>query len=177
MEPSVVGVACLKLLRPNGIFPTTNVNTQKTVAGTKDYYNPVLKVKFKYPSDWVKTEYKEPTIIKVAFTKGKEAEFKFLIDDQIDEGMTLTTYTKLAMAAVTQIPGYKLVEQSDITLNGVQYHKVVYMNAVDGNQYKNLQVWNLKNGKSYAFSYTAFPETYDQYLPQAQAMLDTVEIW
>lgn len=78
---------------------------------------------------------------------------------------------------MSKLPGYSLINQSDMKINGVEYHQVEYTTDINNQNIHTYQIWTVKNNRNYGFSYNAASDNYQEFLPVTQNILKTVEIW
>ena len=67
--------------------------------------------------------------------------------------------------------------ESNITIHGQTFHAIQYETSAQyGNIAETLGLATVKNGYYYMFSYNAWPNNYNQYLPEAELFIHSIVI-
>lgn len=175
---AVIGIGAFVLYK-NGTITINNsssTNVKSNPSGNSDYYNPILGIKLKYPNSWSVTDnYTKDSPIQVMFSKGDIADFRVILPED-SNGKTMEQLNDELKKTFAFAPGSELIEESDITINGLQYHKIITSNTTNNMTTKSLLIWTIKNGKEYAFGYNAKSDQFDALLPEAEVVINSVEI-
>ncbi len=140
-------------------------------------------VKIKYPSNW--------EIEELAFGSQQGAKFwshqqsvsdtfsenLLVVVNPLQQSMTLKEFTEQNIEQIKKIiPNMNILSSSDTTLNNNQAHKLVLTYSVNQQNLKSLQIWTLKDNKSYVVTYVAEVGEYNTFLETAQEMINSFEI-
>lgn len=87
------------------------------------------------------------------------------------QNMTLDEYTTVQINSIEE----QLLESNATTLtdNNIPAHKIVFINT---ERLKTMQIWALKDDKSYTITYVAEESDYFNQLPLVQRMIDSFQI-
>ena len=146
------------------------------------YNDPRHGFNIQYSPDWKFTEFKEPRVY-VIFTSPSDGinddfyrNVLVLTEKQLIP-ITLDDYTEISIA---QMGGtnFEILESSRTTLAGLPAHKIIFT-GIDssGTEFKQISMWTIKDDMVYIVAYTATTDTYDSFLPIAQKMIDSFEIY
>ena len=69
-----------------------------------------------------------------------------------------------------------ILSSTDATLDNNQAHKLVLTYSINQQNLKSLQIWTLKDNKSYVLTYVAEVGEYDTFLETAQEMINSFNI-
>jgi serine/threonine-protein kinase len=146
-----------------------------------NYTNAAFGIAIKYPSTWTKNE--QFTGAVVAFTSPSESSsgasggIVSVVVEELPEPMTLSEYNDAAIAALNQtIVDFNLSETTAATLDNNPAHKIVYTTKQNQINLRAMQVWTLKDNKTYILTYGATPINYDKYQTIVQEMFSSFEI-
>ena len=108
-----------------------------------------------------------------------QENLNIIIQDLSEEPMTLAEYTELSIG---QAQEYR-TDETDFdsiatTLDGIDAHKITYTgyNPYTGQTLKHMQVWTIKDNTAYILTYTAEIDKYNNFLDDAQEMINSFEI-
>jgi|SRR3989338_4814480 len=68
-------------------------------------------------------------------------------------------------------PGFTIINHSEYNLGDVPAYKILYSEGEEGSEIDYLQVFAVKDNDGYIITYTAPAETFDKYLPEAEAIM------
>lgn len=146
------------------------------------YEHPQTKVRLSYPKNWTVAPDKDGSGVAFSLYDGA-VNLRFVSDDFSDkkEPVTLDEYSKVLMAQGKEEAGKQSVaiapvSDSAATLAGIPGHQWMYTVAIGDVNGRGMQVWTMKNNKSYVFTYTAANELFDPFTPVIQQMLKTIVI-
>lgn len=148
------------------------------------YENPNYGIKIKYPQDWDKQE--NPNIITkevVEFISPKENETdtfreKLIITfEDLSSPLSLEEYTNLSKQEISQQNrNAKIANEGEFTLAARNAYQVVYTYSDGKYNFKNMEVWTLKNSKAYSITYLAESNKYDSFLNTAKTMIKSLQV-
>jgi eukaryotic-like serine/threonine-protein kinase len=177
-------------------LPTTKIITQTTFAQTNNknnnnnnstiYENPTYGIKLQHPSDW-KTEEGTSPHFSVSFiapqtgsnsdTTTPPALIRFGVDNLPSKDFSLEDFTNVQITGARQTyPNFTLYQSHSTTLAGNPAQQLVF-STIDDKQHeaRSMQVFTIKDNKSYHITYIAKPERYSEFLPIAQKMINSFE--
>jgi serine/threonine-protein kinase len=169
------------LLSSSSLSSLTIIYQQPSLAQTNGsfntYNNPTFGIKMQYPSDWGRLD--------LSFLENDSADIDFYplgdtsgvknVKIQVKtlplQNMTLDEYTSVQINSIEE----QLLESNTTTLtdNKVPAYKIVFVNS-EG--LKTMQIWALKDDKSYTITYVAEESDYSNQLPVVQRMIDSFGI-
>jgi len=146
-----------------------------------NYTNAAFGIAIRYPSTWTKNE--QFTGAVVAFTSPSESSsgasggIVSVVVEELPEPMTLAEYNDAAIAALNQsIIDFNISETTAATLSNNPAHKIVYTAKQNQLNLRAMQVWTIKDNKTYILTYGATPVNYDKYQTIVQNMFSSFEI-
>jgi uncharacterized RDD family membrane protein YckC len=124
----------------------------------------------------------ETWTISKQFTNSKQATFAnpegnvgFTI--QYPLPITSDLNTQISYVKLTQLQNDTIISESNITIHGQTFHAIQYETSAQyGNIIETLGLATVKNGYFYMFSYNAWPNNYNQYLPEAEIFIHSIVI-
>lgn len=144
------------------------------------YLHPLTQMKVEYPKNWTVTPDQEGSGVSFSLFGGA-VNLRFISDDftQQEEDITLDKYTKALMAQgidEAAVQGVTIAPLSDgpAALAGNPGHQWQYTVTIGDITGRGMQVWTLKDKRSYVFTYTAANELYDTFTPVIQRMLTSI---
>lgn len=151
------------------IGKATNVST---------YKNYTFGINIQYPSDWKKVEDDRGS-----WFRNTNESVNVRVESMAYQNRSLDQLTiRQSNLTRQQFPGQTLAE-SDSTTIGDNYpaHKIVFTfpeepNALNGREFKEMQVWTINNSRAYIISYFTTVDDYDNYLPMAQKIINSFRI-
>jgi len=176
---------------------TTANNTAPNVTTTapqntaiRNYVNPVFGISVEYPSTWsafdLNSKFRDNATYAVALLRAplenasdKYAEgVRFGMQKFKVNNVTLNDYTSAILNSYRNATGVKILDSSPTTLAGQPAHRVVYTDdRVEGIKLKKMQVWSvLNNSKAYVITFGSEESKYNDYLPQAQNIMNSLKI-
>lgn len=144
------------------------------------YQDPQTQMKIEYPKNWTVAPDQEGGGVSFSIFGGA-VNLRFVSDDftQSKEEMTLESYTQALMVqskekAAEQGVAIAPLSDSPAALAGTPGHQWQYTVTVSDVTGRGMQVWTLKDKRSYVFTYTAAGELYDAFTPIVQRMLVSI---
>ena len=148
-------------------------------AGWLFYENKKAGVKIKYPADWVMTETLAGSV--VAFGVPKEKANLKMVENvtvtvqDLTPDATLEKYTRAYEAERKKDPhGPVVVESRKATLGGQPAQRIVCIGKQGGMEIEFLQVWTIKDHKSYLLTYSAEKKTYMKFAKEAEKIISSL---
>lgn len=148
------------------------------------YSNTVEGFSIGYPNYWKAKENFEG--VTVAFTKEKhfedlnaDATVTILIKKLSNPFRTLDNFVEINLDSLEkEFPSLKVLSKENITLaDGTKVKQIILFDSENGMPLiKTLQVYTLKNGKGFVLNYLADENTYDLYIKDVNAMIESIEI-
>jgi hypothetical protein len=171
-----------------GTVNSTNILSKDFNATTANnflaYANSDHGIRIEYPANWKPNEHPYGDKFIVDFTstlKNSSDVFPATITVSIEtlkQIIPLDVYTNAIVAKAKQsLPGFQLIDSNATMLAGIPAHKIVYTfeSADPAIQlpFKSMNVWTIKEGKTYNFSYTQTRSQYIKYLPVLGHMISS----
>jgi serine/threonine-protein kinase len=167
---------------------TNNYNNNNNNNNTVTYENPTYGIKIQHPSDW-KTEEDTAPHFSVSFiapsltTNNSDrttppALIRFGVDNLPSGNFSLEDFTNIQIAGARQTyPIFTLYQLNSTTLAGNTPAQQLIFSTIDDKhrEAKSMQFFMLNDNKSYHITYIAKPESYSEFLPIAQKMIDSFE--
>ena len=137
-----------------------------------------------YPADWIEQEV-EPNdqgIIVGFLAPGEDVDnptvYLLLQNEELPAGqdVTLEVYSQAALGVLNDImPDLQILTESDITINEVPAHAIVYSLESEGVTFRVLEAWTVIDEYAYIFTYNAPDELYDQFAEDAADIIDSFD--
>ncbi len=151
------------------------------------YENSTLGINFQHPKDWsILTQETGPvTVIKLNTTRQNDMAvippiILFSVGALPENGKTLPDLTRINMAEAAKTNNFHLIESNATNLGGVGAKKILYSYSSDDPSLtfplKSMDIWTVKNGKKYTFSYIDTQRDFDKQLPLVNKILDSYKI-
>ncbi|MGH9977855.1 MAG: hypothetical protein ACRD8Z_18770, partial [Nitrososphaeraceae archaeon] len=155
------------------------------------YYNSDYDIQLDYPNDWTVKHDNLPPYQVVRFSAPE-------IEEQETSLHTIIYIPATVAVAVQQLDSanittdkfidqffdfaysspseFRTIETSNTTLAGIVAKKIVMYEYLKGDNNKVMRVIGTQNGTAFSVKYAAEPGSYDEYLPTAQRMIDSLTI-
>lgn len=146
------------------------------------YQSSQYGIEFAYPTDWTANEPSpnDAGIIVGFLAPGENiddpAVFLLVQNEELPSGqeITLDQYSQAALDSLKEaVPDIEILVESDIDINGVPGHAVVYKLDSQGMTYRVLSAWTVVGENAYLFTFNAPDELYDQFAADAADMIDS----
>jgi hypothetical protein len=93
------------------------------------------------------------------------------------ENMTLAKYTNGSLSSYRNMPDHVTILESNATiLAGQPAHRIVFKEDLQNQPFKKIQVWTVKDNKSYLITFSTQEPRYDDYLPSIERMTNSLKI-
>lgn len=134
------------------------------------YSSPTHGVSFEAPTDWEKVSENETSaVFRSAEQTKNSSQILFqsnvnLIIDLAPNAQDLETYKKNAEdLRVSGVPGYNLLNSTKEQLGGQVAYIDDYLATVDSISIRQRQVYAIKDGKAFIFTFSSLPEVWEAY--------------
>ena len=152
---------------------TTNESNQSTA---QTYYNAARGIKFQYPSEWsVDSQVVDgPNPIIAKFDKDADTSLQLLHSENIDD-LTFDSYATSSLEALEFTPGYTLISEETIDVNGVKTYQVTatYEGDIKG---RSIYFMSPDNSRLFVIIYRSTQDKFDQFLSEFEGTLNTLEL-
>lgn len=134
-----------------------------------------------YPADWIEQE-AEPNdqgMIVGFLAPGEDVDnpmvYLVLQNEELPAGqdVTLEEYSQDALGSLNEMPDLQILTESDITINEVPAHAIVYSLESEGVTFRVLNAWTVIDEYAYIFTYNAPDEVYDQFAGDVADIIDS----
>ena len=146
------------------------------------FEHPVTKARISYPKNWTVTQDKEGNGVSFSIYSGA-VNLRLVTDDFTSnkEPVTLDEYSNVLMAqgkeqAAAQNVTVAPISDSAVTLAGSPGHQWQYTVTIGDVKGHGMQVWTVKDNKSYVLTYTAANELFDAFTPVVQKMILSLQL-
>ncbi|MBI4253245.1 hypothetical protein HY623_03675 [Candidatus Uhrbacteria bacterium] len=166
------------LVPKNDLAAAVNESQKELVS----YEHPATKMKMSYPKNWTLTNDEEGGGVSFSFYGGA-VNLRFVSDDfsKNKDPVTLDEYTQVLMAqgreeAAKQQVTISPISDGPATLAGSPGHEWQYTVTIGDVEGSGMQVWTIKNNRSYVFTYTAAGELFNAFTPVVQKMFTSIAL-
>ena len=142
-----------------------------TLSLDNEYSNSFYKIK--YPKQWTeKNLNKMQDTVLFKINADSDSENFGIVVEKLN--MTADKYLNGHISQMkTFFDQFKLINSSDVKIDGQKAVKVVYWGKVNNKALKYMQLVTVKAGNGYIFNYTARKDEYQQYIDTVNAMIDS----
>jgi eukaryotic-like serine/threonine-protein kinase len=134
-----------------------------------------------YPQNWSKENRDDFWATGVVFSSPLENDadqFKeqvsVLVED-LPQNLALAEYTKQSLLEIKQLSDPTIGAAQNITLGSNEGRQIIYHGEENGHIVQRMQTWSVNGSRAYVITYTAIPESYDDYLPTVEKMIKSFE--
>ena len=148
------------------------------------YENSTQGFRVDYPEEWSRQNRDDFFATGVVFFSPLADEndrFKervSILVENLSNEMTLEEYTQQSLDEIKQLSDPALAPAKEIALGANEGRQVVYRGEENGATVRRMQTWTVTGDRAYIITYTALPESYEEYLPlveQTIASFDAIE--
>lgn len=145
------------------------------------YENPDRDFKVNYPQAWSKQNRDDFFATGVIFfspLKDNSDKFKERVSvlvENLANDMTLAEYTEKSIAEIKKLSDPNVDEAKAVNLGANEGRQVIYNSEQNGTPVQRMQTWTIENNRAYVVTYTAQPDSYDDYLPAVEKMIESFE--
>ena len=132
-----------------------------------------------YPQDWSKQNRDDFVATGVIFFSPLENDadqFKEKVSvlvENIPSNLSLSEYTKQSISEIKQLSDPNIGEAQPIILGINEGRQIIYRGEENGRAVQRMQTWSVKGNRAYVITYTAKPESYDNYLPMVEKIIES----
>ena len=152
-----------------------------------EYDNSTLGIKFQHPKSWpTSTQEIGPiTIIKLNTTRQSDMGIippvvLFSVGPLPQNGKTLDDVTRINMAEAAKVNNFQLIESNATQLGGIGAKWILYSYSSSDPSVtfplKSMDIWTVKNGKKYTFSFIDAQREFDRQLPVVNKIIESIKI-
>ena len=145
------------------------------------YENSSQGFRVNYPEVWSKQNRDDFFAIGVVFFSPLEDDsdkFKERVSvlvENLANNMSLAQYTNQSIAEIKRLSDPDVGDVQAINLGANEARQVVYRGEENGYPVQRMQTWSVQNNQAYVITYTAKPDSYDNYLPTVEKMIESFE--
>ena len=145
------------------------------------YENSSQGFRVNYPEVWSKQNRDDFFAIGVVFFSPLEDDsdkFKERVSvlvENLSNNMSLAQYTNQSIAEIKRLSDPDVGDVQAINLGANEARQVVYRGEENGYPVQRMQTWSVQNNQAYVITYTAKPDSYDNYLPTVEKMIESFE--
>ena len=160
-------------------LPTVqDISECKTFGGSRTLFSPDIE-SVSYISDgntlnatvWLTDPFEEPLL-----TDKLDTFQENLVLRVSQTNFTLEDYTDVKRGQVIDPLVQSAIEENSTSLSGYPAHEIVHSSNTGSDKLKIMQVWTIKNGNAYEFTYSALDDEYLEFLPIIRQIIDSFTI-
>jgi eukaryotic-like serine/threonine-protein kinase len=149
------------------------------------YQNVEHNMQIKYPETWIKQEQGDfgevARFLPKSLDKSSNCSLEMLIhiNDLPQQLLSLNEYKNIAIQKIkSNNPGIAITENQNqgVTLANYNAYKLTYTRKEGECNLQIMEIGTVRNGKAYFITYTAESAKYSEYLPTAEAMIQSFQI-
>jgi eukaryotic-like serine/threonine-protein kinase len=169
----VGGLASWMFLQPK--------NSDQVEANLALYENADYGFKVDYPEAWSQQNRDDFFATGVTFfapLENNSDQFKERVSvfvENLSDDISLAQYTEESIAEVKKLSDPNVEEAKAINLGENQGRQIIYTGEENGSSVQKMQVWSVQNERVYIVTYTALPDSYNNYLPTIEKMIESFE--
>ena len=95
--------------------------------------------------------------------------------ESAEQPITLDEYTEFTLQEIADLGG-TVGESRPTTLSGAPAYRVSYRAELDGDEYRALAVWTIRDGEVWLVTYTSDLARYNPGLPEIETLLTSIEL-
>jgi eukaryotic-like serine/threonine-protein kinase len=142
-------------------------------------------IKIDYPVGWLResnSSFFDTSVVFIVFTSPKENESdKFqervaIIVEESSQPLSLKQYSQQAVSQIENLSNFILSPPKPIILGHSDGKSVIYQGMDQNQKVMRQEVWTVNYQLIYRIIYTAEPEKFSKFLPQAEKMIESLEI-
>jgi eukaryotic-like serine/threonine-protein kinase len=155
--------------------------TERPIIKMSLYANYNQGFRVDYPQNWSKENREDFWATGVVFSSPLENDtdqFKeqvsVLVED-LPQNLALAEYTQQSLAEIKQLSDPTIGNAQSIVLGSKEGRQIIYQGEENGRTVQRMQTWSIDGSRAYVITYTAIPESYDDYLPTVERMIKSFE--
>jgi len=161
--------------------PAGETSSGSASSGFATYTNPSPPFTISYPQGWRTNTTVSGAI--VAFlapttsTSDVFAENVNVLKQTVPSGTTLQQYTDASISSAGQVvQNFHQVSSTTSTLSGLPAQVVEYTGDLNGKSYHFFAEWAIDGTDAWVLTYSAEPDAYDQFLPDAKTTIESFHL-
>jgi eukaryotic-like serine/threonine-protein kinase len=145
------------------------------------YENYSLGFRVDYPQDWSKQNRDDFLATGAVFFSPLENDadrFKEQISvlvENLPQDIPLSEYTKVSLSEIKQLSDPNIGEAQVVAMGANEGRQIIYQGEENGISVQRMQTWSVKGNRAYVITYTALPESFNDYLPTVEKMIQSFE--
>lgn len=146
------------------------------------YENDNLGFRVDYPQSWSKQNRDDFLARGAVFFSPLENDadqFKeqvsVLVDD-LPRDLSLSEYTKQSLVEIKQLSDPNIGAAQVVAMGANEGRQIIYQGEENGNRVQRMQTWLVNGNRAYVITYTALPESFNDYLPTVEKIIESFEI-
>ncbi|PSB07646.1 hypothetical protein C7B62_19270 [Pleurocapsa sp. CCALA 161] len=146
------------------------------------YENYDLGFRVDYPQSWSKQNRDDFLARGAVFfsplendTDQFKEQISVLVED-LSRDLSLSEYTKQSLAEIKQLSDPNIGAAQVVAMGANEGRQIIYQGEENGNPVQRMQTWSVNNNRAYVITYTALPESFNDYLPTVEEMIESFEI-
>jgi eukaryotic-like serine/threonine-protein kinase len=173
----------------SGEIRASPLNISPSTTDMLTYENVSYGVSILYLPNWEKMHSHENPmttntidVVSFRYPQGDEVGAKYLatftitVHDLPSEYITLNEYTNLQMEAIKQSITPTANFSSIFLKDNIPAYKAIYTFKQDEKAFKRLEIWSISNGKAFILSFLTEVDTYSDFLPSIEKMIESFRI-
>lgn len=161
-----------------GLFLLQSQDSEPEVAFSV-YENPTRDFSVSYPEPWSKQNRDDFFAEGVVFfspVEDKSDQFREQVSvliENLSSDVSLSEYTSESLAQIKELSDPNVSEAQPVNLGEQEGRQVIYSGEENGRPVRRMQTWSIKDRRAYVITYTAEPDSYDNYLPMVEKMIES----
>lgn len=146
------------------------------------YENQNFGFRVDYPQSWSKRNRDDFLARGAVFFSPLESDadqFKeqvsVLVED-LSRDLSLSEYTKQSLAEIKQLSDPNIGAAQVVAMGAHEGRQIIYQGEENGNPVQRMQTWSVNGNRAYVITYTALPDSFNDYLPTVEEMIKSFEI-
>ena len=145
----------------------------------KAYENKQAGLRMRYPAGWVMDDKVAGVLVAFGAPQDKAnlklVENVTVVVQDLVRDERLETYTRSYEQQLKNDPSTKVIESKKTMLGALPAHRIVCVGQQGNLQIQFLQVWTVKGGKAYLFTYGASKDTFGNFLSEAESIISSLK--
>jgi eukaryotic-like serine/threonine-protein kinase len=177
--PLILGLLSLLTAFGGWIWLKQRGEQPKVKMSLYENYNQGFRVD--YPQSWAKQSRDDFWATGAVFfspLENEQDQFKEQVSvlvENLPKDLALPKYTEESLSEIKQLSDPSVGNAQKIMLGTNEGQQVAYQGEENGSPVKRMQTWTVNGDRAYVITYTAVPETYDDYLPTVEKMIKSFE--
>lgn len=177
--PIIAGI--LALLTGLGGWFLLQQRDQEPEINLLQYENSSQGFRVNYPQGWSRQNRDDFFATGAVFfspLKDNSDQFKERVSvlvENLPSDLPLAEYTEQSISEIKQLSDPDIGQAQPITLGVDEGRQIIYRGEENGNPVQRIQTWSVNGNRAYVITYTAQPESYNDYLPMVEKMIESFE--